>query len=144
MQRSFEISETPLLDFGAMTPSRNWTVIWPIMALLWTAVLLFFTLTPAPPHIAGPFGWDKLQHAVALGVLAYLVARTCTTRHKTLLISSVIGCVSATLLGGLIELLQECCTANRDADILDFGADVIGAFIAILFLLFSVKYRGAH
>lgn len=119
-------------------------VIWPIMVLLWTATLLFLSLIPAPPHIVGPFGWDKLQHVVALGVLAFLVSRTCIMLHKTLLISSVIGFVSATLFGGLIELLQGCCTANREADILDFGADVVGAFIAILFLFLSVKYRGAR
>lgn len=144
MQRSYETSGLPFLDFGAMTPSRSWSALWPIMVLLWMAVLLFLSLTPAPPRIVGPFGWDKLQHAVALGVLAFLASRTSITFHHTLLTSSIIGFISATLFGGLIELLQGYSTATREADILDFGSDVIGAFIAILLFFVSVKTRGAR
>lgn len=40
--------------------------------------------------------------------------------------------VSLSLMGGLLELLQEYCTTTRNGDWIDFLADVAGAFIAYL------------
>jgi len=73
---------------------------------MWAVVLLYLSLTPSPPQIEGPLGWDKLQHAAALGVMALLVFRSCIEFGRSLTRSGIIGIISAILFGGLIELLQ--------------------------------------
>ena len=40
--------------------------------------------------------------------------------------------LSLSLMGGILELLQEYCTTTRNGDWIDFLADVAGAFIAYL------------
>jgi VanZ family protein len=144
MRRWYVASEPICFDSVAMTPKRNWTMIWSIMIALWSATLLYLSLTPATPHMMGLFGWDKLQHAAALGVLALLVSCACMSLRKSLPKVSVVGFFSATLFGALIELLQGWFTVSRQADVFDIAADAVGAFIAVLFLFLYVKTRGEY
>ncbi|MBT1073024.1 VanZ family protein [Geobacter chapellei] len=103
--------------------------------LLWTALLLYLSLSPGPPQIAGPLGWDKLQHAFALGFLAFLAALVCQSLNISFKKAIFLGFISASFFGALIELLQGLCTSSREADIYDIFADVVGASIAVLFLI---------
>ena len=41
----------------------------------WAIAILWLSLTPAPPHIPGPLGWDKLLHSGAYALLALLLAQ---------------------------------------------------------------------
>ncbi len=111
-------------------------IIWTALVTLWSVILLHLSLAPDPPRIEGVFGWDKLQHAAALGTLAFMTARACLASRLPLFRSAIVGFVYATLFGGLIEILQEFLTTYRQADPLDFAADAAGAFIAVATLCF--------
>jgi VanZ family protein len=124
-----------------MQPERSKKIYWSAVALFWSVALLYFTLVPSPPKISGLFGWDKLQHAVSLGTLAYFVSHLCLEFRVARLRSCVGGFVAATMFGGLIEILQGCFTATRTAEILDFVADAFGAFMAVLIVFMFSVYR---
>ena len=115
-------------------------IAWIISTISASLILLYFSLTPEPPYIgAGLFEWDKLQHAVSLGVMAFITVRLCLALRVSLLQATIIGFLYATLLGGIIELLQGMVTTHRQADILDLVADASGAFIVV-----SVHYFYAN
>lgn len=118
------------------------TAAWILSSILWSLLLLYLSLTPAPPHVEGPFGWDKLQHAAALGCSAILVGRICLELRRSLFFSLITGFVSASLFGALIELLQWLYTANRQAEAADLAADMIGALFAMVLLYFFKKIKG--
>ena len=122
----------------------NWALFLSILALLWASILLYLSLAPTLPHIEGVLGWDKLHHAAALGVLAFFVSSICLSVHRTVKTSCFTGFISAVFFGGLIELLQGSLTVNRQADILDFAADIVGAFIMMLLLYLHLIHRGKH
>ena len=113
-----------------------------LLVVVWAIVLLYLSLTPAPPHVEGPLGWDKLQHAAALGGMAFLVYRVSLTFRAPPFRSACTGFVFATLFGGLIEILQQGFTANRQADPIDFAADAVGALIAVLLPRIGPYVRG--
>lgn len=116
---------------------------WILSLILWSLLLLYLSLTPAPPQVAGPLGWDKLQHAAALGSMAVLVAAISSEFKKSLRFSLITGFVAASLFGALIELLQWLCTVNRQAELLDLIADMAGAFCAMLLMYFFRKNTNA-
>ena len=117
-------------------PIRISDGFWPLMFLVWAFSLLYLSLTPAPPQIDGALGWDKLQHAAALGVLAFIIFNSLETYGYSAAKAGVLCFCAATLFGGLIELFQGLFTINRDADILDLAADGLGAFCVALFLFY--------
>jgi len=127
-----------------MASDRAFSTILFMMVMMWSIVLLYLSLIPSPPQIEGPFGWDKLQHAAALGVMALMVSWACIAAQKTLIRSVCIGFVYATLFGGVIEVLQEFFTTSRQADPLDFAADALGALIAVIVLYHFLLRRGLH
>jgi len=94
--------------------------------------LLYFSLTPTPPDIDGLFAWDKLQHAVSLGVVAFITVRLCLALRVSLVQSTIIGFLYATLFGGIIELLQ---------GMLDLAADSTGAFIVVIVHYFFMNIK---
>src|SRR5689334_22097344 len=130
MPRCCAASECPSSGSAVMTTDRKRSIFWPSLVFVWAAALLYLSLTPSPPQIEGPLGWDKLQHAAAMGVMALLLFRTCLAFDRDLTGSGIIGIISATLFGGLIELLQGCFTVNRQAELADFFADAVGALLA--------------
>ncbi len=114
-----------------------------LLVVVWAIMLLYLSLTPAPPHVEGPLGWDKLQHAAALGVMAFLVLRASRSFCASPFRSACTGFVFATFFGGLIEILQGF-TANRQADPIDFAADAVGALIAVLLPRIGSYVRGSR
>lgn len=114
-----------------------------LLVVVWAIMLLYLSLTPAPPRVEGPLGWDKLQHAAALGVMAFLVLRASRSFCASPFRSTCTGFVFATLFGGLIEILQGF-TANRQADPIDFAADAVGALIAVLLPRIGPYIRGSR
>lgn len=113
-----------------------------VLTVFWTVILLYFSLIPSPPHVTGPLGWDKLQHAVFLGFLAYLICRLSISLGIPLKTCCFMGFISAAVLGGLIELLQGAFTTQRQPDINDFIADCAGASVVMLLKFFHMTLRG--
>lgn len=109
------------------------------LLLIWLGAIVWLSLTSAPPTVAGWLGWDKLQHAVAYGVLAWLLARV-------LVCWEFRGCrhvwwqawVLTVFFGLLLEFFQHVMQRGRVAEWQDLVADGIGALIA------CVIFRQTH
>jgi VanZ family protein len=123
------------------TASRQFRLL---LVAVWAIVLLYLSLAPSPPQVDGPLGWDKLQHGLALGVMAFLLFRACVSFRVSPFRSACMGFVWATLFGGVIEILQGAFTAHRQADPIDFAADGVGAVIAVLLPRLGAWLRGAR
>jgi len=112
-----------------------------LAVILWALSLIYFCLTPSPPQLEGPLGWDKLQHAGAFGLLAYFIFKTSRLQNFSLNFSGCFAVISTSFFGGLIELLQGWLTPNRNADLLDFMADTIGSMIVVFLLYIQAKAK---
>src|SRR5262245_24366614 len=90
--------------------------------LFWPGVALIALgeLTPHPPRMEGLLGWDKADHFIAYFGLAAMA--TLAIGPKPLLKWAVFGVV---FLSGALEILQ--IFAGRDAELLDFVANTLGA-----------------
>lgn len=116
-------------------------------ALAYTVFLFYAGSIDVPPPPVQPPGIepDKLLHAVAFGILAWLVYRALRfelpaqgTKQRALTAALV-----ATLVGGLLELYQAA-LPNRTADLIDFAADALGAFAAAGLLVRLERARTPH
>lgn len=121
---------------------RRAAALFTALALIWSVTLLFLCLTDSPPELEGPLGWDKIQHAAALGMLAFFVSSACHAKRKSLFQSAGYGFGYATLLGGTIEILQQTLTTSRQADPYDLAADAAGALFAVAILHLWQRRRG--
>jgi len=98
--------------------------------LFWGLVLLFFSLANLPPApIGGWLSWDKLQHAVAYGILTFLGGRSLVLFGWGLRRGWFFSVGIACLFGGILEILQMWLTRYRTAEWGDFLADGLGAGI---------------
>lgn len=102
-------------------------LFWPSVALI-----AWGELTPHPPHLDGPLDWDKADHFIAYFGLAGMATMILGLRPR--LAWAIAGVI---LLSGALELLQA--YTGRDAEILDFAANSLGALsgtlIAVTILL---------
>ena len=102
--------------------------------LIWPGVLLIVwgELTPHPPEMSGLLGWDKADHFIAYFGLASMA--TLVIGLKPRLKWAIAGVVA---MSGALEILQY--FTGRDAEVLDFAANTLGALtgtlVAVLFLL---------
>ena len=92
------------------------------LTLVVTLILTLAMLWPLDQPPIAPDGSDKLVHLIAFAALAFPLART-----GRIGLLSIFICASA--FGGGIELLQP--SFNRNGDINDWVADVIGVVIGI-------------
>ena len=102
-----------------------------LLLFIWITIIFWLSLEPAPPRIGGLLGWDKLQHAVAYGLLAWLLFRVLVYRRfgmnrhawwQSWLLTS--------LLGGFLEILQMTMQNGRTAEWGELLADATGALIS--------------
>ena len=95
--------------------------------LFWPGVALIAwgELTPHPPHLEGPLVWDKADHFIAYFGLASMATMILGLRPR--LAAAIAGVI---LLSGALEILQA--FAGRDAEILDFLANSLGALSGTL------------
>lgn len=97
----------------------------------WSLLIIWLSLLSAAPAVPGIFGWDKLQHFLAYGLLALLIARV-----LELLPAGRDGrawwqaWLAAVLFGLLLECLQWAMHAGRVAEWSDLAADALGALLA--------------
>lgn len=101
---------------------------WRFTLVLYTAGILYLSLTPTPP--SDGTGWDKANHALAMALLTLLAYRAVLPYRRAILF----GGAYAVVFGGLVELLQGCCTATRSAEWRDLAADLLGSAVAVMLL----------
>jgi VanZ family protein len=105
-----------------------------VVVLFW--LLVAFTAVEAlvPVHRAlHLFSWDKLEHALAFGVLT-LVALQAFPRRNAFWIG-----ISLSAFGAAIEILQALPFIGRDGDVRDWIADTIA--VVLILTLFAVGRR---
>jgi VanZ family protein len=95
--------------------------------LFWPGVILIIwgELIPHPPDLSSVLGWDKAQHFTAYFGLASMATMVLGLRPR--LAPAILGII---LLGGALEIAQA--YTGRDADLLDFLANTIGALAGVL------------
>lgn len=106
--------------------------------LFWPGVLLIAwgELTPNPPQMNGVLGWDKAEHFIAYFGLASMAALVIGLRRR--LAWAILGVI---LLGGALEIMQY--FAGRDAELMDFVANTLGALAGTLAgALFLLLFQG--
>ncbi len=100
--------------------------IFRILFWLLLGAILAISLMPAEdaPVV---FADDKLNHILAFFILSFM-ARILWSRVNTLILFSML-----TVFGGGIEILQLAMGFGRDADWMDFAADVLAIALGMLF-----------
>jgi VanZ family protein len=96
----------------------------------WALVILWLSLTSTPPEVPGVFGWDKLLHAVAYGLLAFLVVQLLLVYDRNIIRSCILTSIVCILYGGLVEILQLLGNSGRTAEWWDLFADAVGIVLA--------------
>jgi VanZ family protein len=134
-----------------MPPTENQPTATPSLPVLrilvltvWVMTIAWMSLDPSPPEIGGVLAWDKLQHVLAYGFLALLIARVLACRlrghHRAAWWQAWIA---ATLFGLLLEILQLAMQKGRSAEWQDLLADALGALIVcVLFRQISILNWG--
>jgi VanZ family protein len=102
--------------------SSNNHFIWLFLCAALTVLILWLALMPASAAPTG-LGWDKLNHAGAIGVATGLAYLSLKSRRRAAALAFLYG----TTLGVLIEILQATLTTTRSAEFEDVVADVVGA-----------------
>lgn len=105
--------------------------LWALAAVAWAALIYALSSIPAGdggidlPDIPG---LDKVAHAVSFGILAVLLAQALRATGE---IASLVVAVVLTSLYGVTDEWHQRFTPGRDADVLDWVADTIGAVLAV-------------
>lgn len=114
------------------------------LAVLWTLLIFIGCFTPGKelPRVDVPF-FDKWTHLVMFGLFTFLWLCAYPVISSRLFFRLFL---IATVLGGLIELLQGYFTAlGRSMDIMDAIADSVGAVlgIALFYCCASIAKKAA-
>lgn len=116
-----------------------------LLAWLWALALLLVCMLPGNRLPQEPVvNADKIFHAIAFGLLAYLWVRGWKLQQTSALIRSrawPLALLCTIAFGGLIELLQETLAQNRSADWLDWLFDSLGAIAGVSFYSLLVWLR---
>lgn len=101
------------------------------LLFIWIAIIFWLSLAPSPPRLGGLLGWDKLQHGLAYGLLAWLLSWVLVYRRsgfnrQAWWQSWLLTC----LFGGILEILQMMMHNGRTAEWGDLLADATGALIS--------------
>lgn len=111
---------------------------------LWALAVLWLSLTPSPPQMHGIFGWDKLLHAGAYGLLSLLIAQALLYLHRSIKQAWWQAAVLSILFGALLEILQLSAQTGRRGEWLDLFADAVGAFFCCVIFRHVIKRRCSH
>ena len=93
--------------------------LWRLLAATFLGLVALLSLVPSPPELPGALGWDKLQHTVAYGFLAWWFLQAWEGRR------ALAWCALLVAVGGLVELLQGL-TSLRQPSLLDALANALG------------------
>jgi glycopeptide antibiotics resistance protein len=114
-----------------------------ILATAWTVFIAILCLmnSKSLPNIGIGFnGFDKVVHVFLHFVFATLWSGYIRTKGKYRNKQAFQVVLASLLYGILIEIAQAFFTTSRKADIIDVGANTLGAVLAIVLLL-SVQKR---
>lgn len=107
------------------------------------AAILYFTLFPKPIGLDElPMfpGVDKVVHCIMFFALAASVhfdcARMVMFRKRRQDYVPVVSFVVASVVGGLIEIVQHVMHMGRSADAIDWAADCLGAAIGAVVMIY--------
>ena len=98
------------------------SLVWLILCSGLTLLIFWLALMPAVSAPSG-FGWDKLNHAGAIGAVTCLAYLALQPRRRAAVTAFLYGA----FLGILIEILQGTLTTTRSAEWGDVAADLVGA-----------------
>ena len=102
------------------------------------ALICVLLATLLPIDIPVKFLGDKAQHLLSFFLLASIGVAAWGRRHVFLL------CFALALTGGMIELLQATPLIGRDAEFLDWLADLVGiGIVLVAVLLLSIVATSA-
>jgi VanZ family protein len=96
------------------------TSVWRVLLILIAGAVGYLALIPAPPVLIDT-GWDKANHMLAFGSMAFTAFLSCRSSKtmRIILLGLLFG------YGGLIEILQMS-VPNRAAEWGDLLADTLG------------------
>jgi VanZ family protein len=97
--------------------------------------VLVLALVPSPPPMITT-GWDKLNHLLAFGVMAWLACKAFPQR-LTIVLPGLLA------YGALIEIMQSL-TPNRSAEWLDLFADSLGILLGWMLLKGTEPFSVRH
>lgn len=113
-------------------------------SLIWLLFIFYLTLTPSEnlPDMPKLFEYDKIGHFVIFAIFSILLIKSIvliSIENFSLLKSKILVFFISTFFSGIIEILQANYIRNRNGDITDFVADIIGILIGILTYDFLAK-----
>ncbi len=109
-----------------------------IVALLWMAVIYWLSSKPSLPTPDLFWGQDKVEHAVAFGLLGFLFASSFRGRKQVFFGKHLIIVTFFVGAYGLFDEAHQFFVPGRIPSFWDLCADVTGGFLAALLLL---RYR---
>ncbi len=124
----------------ALATSLGATSAWRVLLILIAGAVAYLALIPAPPVLIDT-GWDKANHTLAFGTMAFTAFLSCRRSNaKRLLLMGLLF-----TYGGLIEILQMN-VPSRSADWADLLADTVGialgaALASLLLFAFSAALK---
>ncbi len=120
---------------------------WPVLA--WSLIILILTGIPVAemPKVGNLWDWigsDKLAHFFLFAIYFYLLIKSTSKQLKlerlpvsVLIYLLLIGIIFA----GLTEVLQDTLFINRNGNIYDFVANVIGCMAGLTIYLMATKKK---
>lgn len=107
-----------------LLPTLRYPRAWFCIGLLMAIIITFYCLIPAErvPQLGVS---DKLEHAVAFGLLAFWFASVVARWDYVFMLLALVA------LGGGIEIAQGLMKMGREADIRDFFADCVGVGLGL-------------
>lgn len=111
--------------------------------VLYCAVMYYISSLPSPPTPDLGFEWgDKIVHAGAFGLMGLFAIRAARWfgEGKTLAMWIFFGVLFCIAYAALDELHQSY-VPGRDADVMDWVADVVGALLAGGAVWLAARYR---
>jgi len=112
-------------------------------APLLAGILWFLSSQSTLPRPPGPLGWDKLQHLIAYGALAFTIGLWVSMAFWkrrpwcAVLLTTMVGSVY-----GAIDEIHQYFVPGRHCDILDWVANTIGSFLGALAMMFIMRKLG--
>jgi VanZ family protein len=125
------------------TPIKKFTIYW-LPLIIYCGALFIQSSFAATGQYSVSF-FDKILHFTAyalLGILFFRALGTLAIRKRTHL-TALLSIMAASLYG-LSDEIHQYFVPLRDADMLDWLADVIGSICGVLLYLYTLRRRGAH
>ena len=109
--------------------NKYWTYL---PAVVVAAGIALLSLLEHPERFLPPSTSDKVLHAIAYCMLAFLLVFAMEFRHSCNISHYVCSAAAATFYGLLIEVFQRLCTSTRTCSMDDLLADLSGAVIGVV------------